>query len=94
MSIRKLSMLESMRLMNLIETEFLAKGMTDVEFARYAAEKLGFPVQSTSVLKRRNELGIPSTRIVPGDTEKELRGLAKLVMDLSQRVAALEGRLL
>lgn len=57
-----LSMLQSARLITLIEVEYTSSGKNDVEFATYATEKLGFPVIRRHVTSRRDELGIPSHR--------------------------------
>ena len=53
-------MVESARLVNLIETEYKTLGLVDASFAKHASEKLGFEVVTSCVQKRRNELGIPT----------------------------------
>lgn len=59
---KELSLLESMKLMQLIQDEYAAAGMSDGAFAEHAAQKLGFPVTANNVKNRRDALGIPATR--------------------------------
>jgi hypothetical protein len=57
---RHLSMVGSAKLVMLIQNEFLIKKLEDSEFATYATEKLGFPVNVHQVRTRRCEMQIPS----------------------------------
>lgn len=58
----KPNMLESAKILTLIEKEFVEKGLPNIEFAKYASEVLGFPVAESSIQKRRVLLNIPTTR--------------------------------
>jgi hypothetical protein len=58
--VHKLGMRQSQQLMNLIESEYATSGMTDVQFGKYASEKLGIESMLTrqQIAMRRAELGI------------------------------------
>ena len=87
MSRTSISVVESARLVNLIEAEFVESGKTDGEFGAYATEKLGFPVNVRLVHCRRTELGIPS--------RSELRKSAAPVdiLNLTERLTSIERQL-
>lgn len=80
---KKLSMVASMRLMNLIETEYANKRVTDAEFAVYASEKLGVEILRDHVQSRRDELRIPASN----------RGTAGLLIS-QERIESLERQVL
>lgn len=105
--IHRLDMIQSSKLVNLIEAQFASKGLTDKEFAQFASENLGFPIADSSVTKRRDALGISSNNRL-GDPlqplindiqrqlaadQKEFKGLTRLVLALSIRIASLEAAL-
>lgn len=68
----KLSMIQSARLIALIEGEFAASGKNDREFAEHASTKLGFPIAENHVEVRRRELGIPALRDIAAPSDAAL----------------------
>jgi len=80
-----LSTVQSARLVNLIETEFVSSGKSDEDFGKYASEKLGFEVNPRNVHTRRGELGIPSHR--------EAAKAAGSILIEPERIEALERQL-
>ena len=80
------SLITSAKLVMLIEAEFVSSGKTDTEFASYASEKLGEPVNERNVKTRRAELGIKSRAEL--DAEKKLGGNTQFV----RRLEALENQ--
>jgi hypothetical protein len=88
---KKMGMVESAKLINLIESEYSASKKTDDEFAKYAADKLGFDVVKIHVTNRRVALEIPSYQamyIKPG--KGDVDALHTLIVDLERRITKLE----
>lgn len=77
----KLNMLQSSKLLVLIEADFVSLDKTDEEYAKYASEKLGFSVNADHIATRRRQLGIERKRPV---------AVAGDLLALSERVEALE----
>ena len=87
----KIGMVESAKLVNLIESEYSTIGKTDAEFAKYATEKLGFNVATVHVNNRRVALGIPSYREAKTKTGKaDIGALQDLIAALERRITKLE----
>jgi putative ubiquitin-RnfH superfamily antitoxin RatB of RatAB toxin-antitoxin module len=80
---KTLSLVESMKLMNLIQERFVESGMSDTQFAAAASAELGFEVVENHVYVRRTELGIPANR-AKAETE---------ILSLSQRLESVERQL-
>lgn len=61
-------------LMNLVQAEYAARAENDPDFARYASEKLGFPLNANHVGSSRDALGIPATKYstAAGSSESRL----------------------
>ena len=87
-AINKIDMVQSAKLINLIEQEFAIKKIADKEFAEYASSVLGFPVAASNVENRRSALGIPSTQSIR--MRHNMDSLLDLIRDLEVRIAALE----
>jgi hypothetical protein len=95
-----------MKLCRLIKDEYTNKGVTDSEFAKYAESTLKFSVTQAQVMKRRDELEIPSTWRVNAARRREealkksasiADGIKRSVIDriksLEERVGELETKL-
>lgn len=91
-----LSLTQSARLVYLIESEWLSSQKNDADFARYASEKLGFPVSVTQVYGRRSELGIQPPAKTPESftrlsaLEFDFHGLTEAMFGLRDRLEKLE----
>lgn len=94
---RVLDMRESFNLISLIVAEYGAKRLDDIEFAKYAAGKLGFPVSQSHVAHARRKFDIPATRTVVLDEKRRPQGrmaaLEASLLDLTTRVQYLEEHL-
>lgn len=89
---RTLSLVESAKLINLINNEFVSSKLTDEAFAKHATEKLGFEVLDRHVHTRRVELGLPSLRERPVEPP-DLLAFAERVTTLERTVAAQRAQL-
>ena len=78
-----LTSVQSARVIVLIEAEYVSSGKNDREFAAYASEKLGFPVNERQLHNRRIELGIPARR-----------DIIKPEVDVPIRLASIEAQLI
>ena len=88
---RYLSMVDSAKLVMLIQNEFLVKKMDDEEFAKYATEKLGTPINIHQVRNRRVEMQIPSAVEIRKSEKKttvvgRLETLEKEVAELKEKL--------
>lgn len=79
-----LSMKQKFDLMELVRKEYVAKRLTDTEFATYAAERLGVRITAGNVSGARDAFQIPSSREMKIEDGKA---------DLEKRVSILEARL-
>jgi hypothetical protein len=79
-----LTMAKNLDLINLIKSEYEDTCMNDIQFAKYASDKLGVDVNSNHIAKRRYEFNIPSNvvRSVPVTDE--------VTKDIENRLHALE----
>jgi len=83
--INKLTSDKQYKLMKLVEAEYSTRRQTDVDFATYAKETLGFELNSNNVFGARRALNIEATRNVSTNTALESR-----VVLLEKRLAELE----
>lgn len=47
----------------LVKDEYIKKSLSDVEFADYAAEKLGFKIAASTIGQARKKYGIPPSKL-------------------------------
>lgn len=88
---RYLSMVDSAKLVMLIQNEFLIKKLDDEGFAKYATEKLGTPINLHQVRNRRVEMQIPSAVEIRKSEKKttvigRVEALEKEVADLKEKL--------
>lgn len=97
----QLNAVQTARLVNLIEAEYVLSDKNDAEFAAYAAEKLGREVTEHNVQYMRAQLGIKSRidRVAEQNATKkklsrgvDIDALLALVKTLEDRVVALEAK--
>jgi len=87
---------DSFKLMKLLEAEYVEKKLTDIQFAEYATQQLGFGVNSDHVFNRRTQLGIPATRTVAtaenraSKKKSDKEALFDMICALETRVVNLE----
>ena len=87
---------DSFKLMKLLEAEYVEKKLTDIQFAEYATQQLGFGVNSDHVYNRRTQLGIAATRTVTATENKTNKkksdkdALFDMICALETRVVNLE----
>lgn len=87
----RISMIESAKLINLIESEYTSSNMTDDEFAKYASEKTGHSYAETHVNTRRVALGILSNKEAATNRRNvTIDALQDLIATLERRVTKLE----
>lgn len=91
MNVRRLSSVQSARLVLLIESEFASRRESDDTFARFASAKLGFPVEGSSVQKRRAELGIPCANALKA--EEKAHTVEVRLEAIEARLAIIERKL-
>lgn len=77
----KLGILESAKLLTLVQERFAASELDDEQFASYASQELGFPCAASSVAARRRELGIDSA------IERARKAKAELLKKKAEREA-------
>lgn len=88
---KQLSIVQSAKLLMLVEAEYVNYNKDDNTFAKYATEKLGFSVSGSNVTGRRNALDIPATRTAKMAAKSlDTASLLSLLADIERRVAALE----
>lgn len=75
--LKRLSAVESAKLIHLLEVEYKKLNMTDEQFATHAAQVLGFAVNRAHVTLRRSELKIPSIRDEKRAEVRKAKELAK-----------------
>ena len=81
-------------LTNLVKDNYASRQQNDIEFAKWAAEQLGFPVTKHNIEGARETLEIPSTAVIHkaqrytanGDSNLRLRMLEVRLTALEQRV--------
>lgn len=95
---KQLSIVQSAKLLMLVEAEYQTKNVDDNTFAKYATEKLGFSVSGSNVAGRRNALDMPATRtqnIIRKNTDAAsllslIEGLEKRIVELERRLGSVE----
>ena len=88
-----LCLADSFKLMKLLETEYTEKKLSDIDFAKYAADKLKLPINTDHIFNRRTQLEIPATRTVAtaeNRKKNDCEALFDLVRSLEERVVNLE----
>lgn len=87
-----LCLADSFKLMKLLEVEYTEKKLSDIDFAKYAAEKLKLPINADHVFNRRTQLEIPATRTaaIAESKKNDCEALFDLVRTLEERVVTLE----
>ena len=89
----KLSMIQSAKLLTLINDEFTKLNLAEPDFATHATKVLGFDVKSSHVNSRRVALGIPSRKeVVVARKAMTVDSLFELLRELEKRVVKLEGK--
>lgn len=82
MKVKSLSIVESMKLCNLLVAEYAEKALTDDAFAEYASGLIGCSVKASHITIRRKELGIIGTRaarIQAKQAERAAKAAAKAI---------------
>ena len=88
-----LTMIQSAKLLTLVNDEFAKANLTEPEFAAHATKVLGFEVKTSHVNSRRVALGIPSRKEMNGARKAmTIESLFELVRELEKRVATLEAK--
>ena len=88
---KQLSIVQSAKLLMLVEAEYVNYNKDDNTFAKYASEKLGFSVSGSNVAGRRHALNIPATRtnnMMKKNTD--VAALISLIEGLEKRIVELE----
>jgi hypothetical protein len=90
----KLNMVESHKLVGLLLEDFTDKRMTYGDYAKYATEKLGFPVLPAHVAGRVKEFEIPHGDRIPAPDPSEFTAMLlkheAQITELFERLAKLE----
>ena len=96
--LNKLTMVQSAKLVDLIDHEFVSSGMFDIAFAEHASKVLGFPVIDRHVKSRREAMDIKTPerkkqeRIVA--RPMDITAMQELVSGLEKRIELLEKAML
>lgn len=88
---RYLSMVDSAKLVMLIQNEYSKSKMMDSQFAEFATKQLGFQVLHSHILSRRQELGITAGRMEQLTAKKQT--VIGRVEQLEKEVAELKEKL-
>ena len=88
-----LCLADSFKLMKLLETEYVHKKLSDIDFAEYAAATLKLPINADHIYNRRVQLEIPATRTAATAENKKKNdkdALFEMLCALEARVVSLE----
>lgn len=89
---KTLSVVQNMKLCNLIVAEYANSDLSDADFAKHVSKELGFEVQAGAVNYRRGELGLENNtkKIRANNTEDRIDALNLKILLLTQRLTLLE----